>query len=367
MAGASMAGDEIGNLTMMQLLYEIAHAVNGSLRLDDTLQAVLRAIQETLDVRGVVIRLLNPAANALEVAASVGVSDEFLAALASEIRPDAPDSLPARVLAGATLHEPDWAAASHRGVGWEPRVTADLLAREGITGFLAVPLPVRGRVIGSLNLYCAVGCTFDEQVMTVMRAAADLAAVAIDNARLHSALLKIAEALTSTLELRPLLQQVLSSTVMEMNLRAASVRLIDKGGKKLELVAAHGLSERYLAKGTVVIAKSAIDRRVLAGEPVVLYDVADEQGFQYPEAAEAEGIESVLAVPLRVKDLVIGVLRVYSSQPRHFTRVGIDFLQSVAGLVAVAIENAKLYEALRARYEGLKVDVSEWYRFLSLG
>jgi GAF domain-containing protein len=39
----------------------------------------------------------------------------------------------------------------------------------------------------------------------------------------------------------------------------------------------------------------------------------------------------------------------------------------VAGIVAVAIENAKLYQALQARYEDLKLDVSEWYRFLTLG
>jgi GAF domain-containing protein len=64
---------------------------------------------------------------------------------------------------------------------------------------------------------------------------------------------------------------------------------------------------------------------------------------------------------------VVGVMRVYSAQPRHFTQVGINFLQSVAGLVAVAIENARLYEALQARYEGLKLEVSEWRRFLSLG
>jgi GAF domain-containing protein len=164
-----------------------------------------------------------------------------------------------------------------------------------------------------------------------------------------------------------LLRQVLAATVMEMGLKAASVRLLDKSGKRLELVAAHGLSERYLSKGSVEVSKSPLDRRLLAGETVALFDVAGEEGFQYPAAAAAEGIRSVLAVPLRVKEKVVGVMRVYSVQPRPFTPVGIAFLQSVSGLVAVAIENAKLYQALRVRYEGLKEDVSEWYRFLALG
>jgi GAF domain-containing protein len=201
----------------------------------------------------------------------------------------------------------------------------------------------------------------------LVRATADLAAVAIENARLHTSLFRIAQAITSSLELQPMLDQVLSATVLEMGLKAASVRLLDATGKKLELVAAHGLSERYLTKGPVTVLKSPIDQRLLAGESVTLYNVAEDPGFQYPAEAEAERIRSVLAVPLRVKERIIGGMRVYSAQPRPFTSVGIAFLQSVAGLVAVAIENAKLYEALQARYEGLKVDVAEWYRFLSLG
>jgi GAF domain-containing protein len=353
------------DLGLMQLMYGIAHAVNSSLDLHATLQAVLRSIQESLDVRAVVIRLLNADADALDVAASVGVSDEFLQNVHTSITPG---GVHAQVLGGQTVHVENLAAAQ---ADTPARITHALsdeqLHMEQLGGFLAIPLAVRERVFGSLDLYCTAGCGFSDTAITVLHAAADLAAVAIENARLHSALFKIAEALTSTLELQPLLKQVLDCTVMEMGLKAASVRLLDKKRQKLELVASHGLSEAYLAKGAVSLARSGIDQRVLAGEPVVVYDVAGEEGFQYPAAAAAEGIRSVLAVPLRVKEQPVGVLRVYSAQPRHFTPVGINFLQSVAGLVAVAIENARLYEALHARYEGLKLEVSEWRRFLSLG
>jgi uncharacterized protein YigA (DUF484 family) len=67
-------------MTYMVLLHNIAHATNSSLKLDDTLQAILSAVQETLGVRGVIVRLLNPNADALEVAASRGVSQGLLAA-----------------------------------------------------------------------------------------------------------------------------------------------------------------------------------------------------------------------------------------------------------------------------------------------
>jgi signal transduction protein with GAF and PtsI domain len=180
-------------------------------------------------------------------------------------------------------------------------------------------------------------------------------------------LFNIAQAVTSSLELHQLLDQVLAATVLQMNLKAASVRLLDKSGKRLELVAAYGLSDRYLAKGPILVAQSAIDRRVLAGESVALSDVGETPGFQYPAEAQAEGIHSVLAVPLRAKARIVGVMRVYSAQPRPFTAISTEFLLSVAGIVAVAIENAQLYQALQARYDDLKSEVAEWYRFLSLG
>jgi len=351
------------NQGMIPLFYRVAHVINSSLDLDTTLQAILRAVQEALNAKAVVIRLLNPNADALDVAASVGVSQAFLARVPARVEPG---NIHQRVLAGERVHISGLGQMDLTGA--EPHdLPTDLLASEQIDQMLAVPLQVRGRAIGSLGLYCTAGCQFDEPTLALVQAIAELAAISIENARLHTSLFRIAQALTSSLELQPLLDQVLAATVLEMGLKAASVRLLDGSGKRLELVAAHGLSERYLTKGAVVLAKSPIDQRLLAGETVVLYNVAEDPGFQYPAEAESEGIRSVLAVPLRVKDKIVGVMRVYSALPRPFTSVGIEFLESVAGLVAVAIENARLYQALRARYEGLKVDVSEWYRFLSLG
>jgi GAF domain-containing protein len=350
-----------GTLDTMQFFYRVAHAINASLKLEDTLQAILRAVQETPGAKAVVIRLLNPNADALEVAASIDISPALLARAPARL---ADDRIHQRVLAGETVFlkpaaDPAGATALD--------VPGDLLAREGIGGLLAVPLQVRGRAFGALDLYCSTDSDFDAEAILLVRAIADMAATAIENARLHSTLFNIAQAVTSSLELHQLLDQVLAATVLQMNLKAASVRLLDKGGKRLELVAAHGLSDRYLSKGPILVAQSPIDQRVLAGESVTLSDVAEIPGFQYPSEAEAEGIDSVLAVPLSAKDRIVGVMRVYSAQPRPFSSVSKEFLLSVAGIVAVAIENAKLYQALQTRYEDLKLDVSEWYRFLSLG
>ena len=144
--------------------------------------------------------------------------------------------------------------------------------------------------------------------------------------------------------------------------------LLGSEKQTLHLAAAYGLSETYLKKGAVKLAHSPIDRRVLqAGEPIAIDDVTRDSMFQYPDEAHLEGIRSVFVLPLRLKQTVIGVMRMYSSQARHFGNEEVAFAMAIADLGAVAIENAKLHQALKQRLEALKEDVDGWYRFLIFG
>jgi putative nucleotidyltransferase with HDIG domain len=78
--------------------------------------------------------------------------------------------------------------------------------------------------------------------------------------------------------------------------------------------------------------------------------VRTDQNFQYPEAAEAEGLRSVLSVPLRSRDEALGVLRIYARGKRRFQPREVELLTAFAHQAAVAIENAELYEDIRRNY-----------------
>ena len=93
--------------------------------------------------------------------------------------------------------------------------------------------------------------------------------------------------------------------------------------------------------------KAAID----AGKAIHLKDATSDGRFQYPESAKAEGLVSVLSAPLSVGGKVIGLIRVYSSEEREFTDDEDSFMMAVAAISAVAIENARLHDALRNNYE----------------
>jgi GAF domain-containing protein len=346
-----------GTLSNLEMLREAAQTVNGALQEPEIAEALLDQATAILRARAAVLRLLSPHGDKLLLAGARGVSDAYPAK-----HPDwaADSGVDKRALAGETVIIPD--ITSDGNVQYPGGAVAG-----GHKGLVAIPLRVRTQIIGVLQVYLDDTEKLRPEDITAIGTLADWGALALEKARLHQSLYRIAEALSSSLELAPILQQVLEAAVKEMWLKAASIRLLDPKDQVLHLVAAYGLSDAYLAKGTVHLAKSPVDQRVLRGSAVVLYDVERESGFEYPAEAAREGIRSVLAVPLRLKDRTLGVMRVYSVHARHFGPVAIGFLTSAADLVALAIENARLYAALQSRYEDLKLDVAEWHRFLALG
>lgn len=158
--------------------------------------------------------------------------------------------------------------------------------------------------------------------------------------------------ISSSLDLDDILAYLTEETTKSVDAKAASVRLVDQEGKRLEMRAVYGLSDEYLSKGPVEIARSPIDQRHLAGHPSQLEDVTQAEGFQYPQEAAREGIVSLASVPLIARGRPIGVLRVYTAHRRIFTDTEMRFLTAVADLAALAIENARLYNQMRANYEG---------------
>jgi GAF domain-containing protein len=197
-------------------------------------------------------------------------------------------------------------------------------------------------------------------------AIANLGAQVIRRSRLFEAFQGIAQNVNSSLDLKEVLTKLLFISVMELNVKAGSIRLLGPKRETLHLAASTGLSQEYIQKGAVKVAQSPIDQKVLQeGKPVSVTDLIEETVFQYPEEAQKEGIRSVFVIPLRAKAQVIGVMRLYSGKVRRFTPEEMNFAVAVADMGAVAIENAKLHEVLKQRLAALKEDVDGWYQFLA--
>ena len=165
------------------------------------------------------------------------------------------------------------------------------------------------------------------------------------------ALYEVAKVINASLEPSEVLEKITCCVTEAMGVKACSLRLLYARGKRLLMGAACGLSKGYLVKGPVLVRESGIDRKALAGKTIWIRDAQSDKGFQYTAEARKEKIRSVLVVPLLAGRKVIGVLRAYKGAERKFDRREIRFLEAVANLSAIALDNARLYNALKTNFD----------------
>ncbi len=139
------------------------------------------------------------------------------------------------------------------------------------------------------------------------------------------------------------LETIVREITQTMNLKGATIRLVNPKTNSLELAAATGLSDKYLQKGAVGLDKSVTD--ALTGRPVAIFDATNDPRMQYPKEAQSEGIASLAAIPMMFRGKVNGVLRLVTSEPHEFTMDEVDFASAVAELGAQLISNARIFEA----------------------
>lgn len=176
--------------------------------------------------------------------------------------------------------------------------------------------------------------------------------------RHYYSLYEAAAAVNSVRTPEEVLNSILESVAKALDAKGCSLMLLSPDKKLLLHTAAHGLSDRYVRKGPVSADKSIAE--ALAGKPVAVVNAVEDDRIQYQKQAKEEGITSILSVPVVLRGEVIGVMRVYTAELRHFTDADIYFVGAVANLGAIALENARLYDAVSKDYESLRLDLAEW-------
>jgi signal transduction histidine kinase len=157
----------------------------------------------------------------------------------------------------------------------------------------------------------------------------------------------VTRTVSSTLNLEEVLNLIAKSAAKAMHIKACTIRLLDEDGQVVDTIAAYGLSEQYLTKGPIDVEKSRhIYQTLSSGQPTIISDTSQDDRLQYPVETMAEGINSMLCVPLRIKDKTEGVICVYGTEPDHFSESDAEFLSALASEGAIAIENARTYQAL---------------------
>lgn len=335
-------------------LCELCESVAASDTIESLVEALTAGCMKVLNAKAAVVRLLDEKHEKLELASAKGVSDGYAAAGPEKV---SESPLDAAVIQGKLVEIPDVA----RDKRW---TQADQARGEGLGAVLAAPLCLKDRCIGVLYVYYDRPHAFSEPERGIARTLAAHAGIVLARLRIQReahVLEEISQAVNSSLEESQVLGTIVRHAAEVLGFKAASIRMLDEDGDQLQEKAAYGLSEAYLHKGPVDMAKSPLDQAVLAGEVITVTDGEMDARLQYPEEARREGVRSILCLPLVIKGRPVGVLRVYTSVPYRFTQSDIDFLKSLANHGAIAMENARLFEHLRRDYADLTRAVWKWY------
>ena len=167
--------------------------------------------------------------------------------------------------------------------------------------------------------------------------------------------------INSTLELSKILKLITEDATIALKAKGCIIHLLDKRDNKLKVSSYYGMSEAYINKGPVDADKSIMAS--MRGETVFIANAADNPLVQYPDKARIEGIATILSVPMSVKNNIIGVLRIYTAEPREYDKIELEFAAGLADMSAIAIENARIYSYLEINHQTLINDVSMWFDY----
>jgi phosphoserine phosphatase RsbU/P len=332
------------------LLLEVADALSTTLDLDTSLRRVAELVRKVIDYEIFAILLLNEKTQELHVRFQIGYPVHVAERLRIKVG-DGVTGLAAQqreaILVGDVTKDAQYIAAV-------PNVRSEL----------AVPLIVKNRLIGVIDIEAQQADYFHEEHKRLLTLIASRMAVGIENARLHTRtsrqartlmlLNEIARELTSILNLDELFKRIAELLSRLIDYQMFSILLLDAAGEKLQHRFSLRFQENIQLKHDVPIGSGVVGYAAQHKQAVLVPDVTKDSRYirLNPET------RSELAAPLIYKDKVIGVLDLEHTRRGFFTEDHKRTVSTLAAQVAIAIENAQLYEQIERQEKRLERDLS---------
>jgi sigma-B regulation protein RsbU (phosphoserine phosphatase) len=331
-------------------LLEVVEITNATLDLDTLLAGIAQATRRVIDYEIFSILLLNERTQELRMRFEIGHSQEVA------------DRLRIKVGKGITGQAAERReAVLVNDVSQEPNY---INAQDSVRSELAVPMIVKKRVVGVLDLQSRELGYFTEEHRRVLTLLAARIASGIENARLYTRIARqartltvlneISRELTSILDLDCLLQRVGELLHPLIDYHMFGVLLVDDSGKNLVHRFAVRFDKNVQIKDIMPIGSGLVGYAAQHKESVLVPDVSKDPRYIMlnPES------RSELCVPLILKDRVIGVLDLEHTKRGYFTEFHKLTLTTLAAQVAVAIENARLYQRISQQEQRLERDLA---------
>ena len=332
----------------LSTLFELSREVTGVLHLDELLSRIPRLIARLTNFGVFSVYLLDDATQELRIAYAEGYPEESAKLVRLKL---------GQGTVGAAVQEQR--SILLNDVRTDPRYIAVV---PGARATLVVPLRLKNKVIGALNLLSNELDAFDADDEAILRVFAASVAQAIANARLFASereyadtmetLAEVGREMSAILDLEELLTRVAHLVKRAIAYRTFGIALVNDVTQMVEFKVAIRYGEGAVT-APVPIGEGLLGYAVQHKEVVLVPDVSKDPRYinAVPDA------RSELVVPLLVKDRCIGAFDLESPELNAFSKRHVELLTLLASEAAVAIENARLWEAVRANEERIEKEL----------
>jgi sigma-B regulation protein RsbU (phosphoserine phosphatase) len=333
---------------LLDFLLEVSAATSETLDLDRLLANVSDIVKKVVECELFAILLYNERSQDLRIRFAVGHRPEIVDNLTLTLK----DGITG---AAAALREPVLVG----DVRNDPRYLSSI---DAVRTELAVPMIARRKLVGVIDVQSTRLNAYSEYDRTLLRLIATRVAVAIDNARLYRrvdrtnrtlrTLSAISSEISSILDLDELLAKISTSVRGLINFDAFSILLVDEEQKALR----HRFSIRYdqlVNIDNIPLGKGVTGAAAESREAVRVQDTSKDPRY----IASHPGIRSEVAIPLIVRDRVVGVMDLENDKVGFFTDEHVRTLTLLAPQIGNSLENARLYQEVAVRERRMDTDL----------
>ena len=337
-------------LPVESLLLDVADVLATSLDLDTTLRRVAEVVRKVIDYEIFAILLLNEKTQELRFRFQVGYPPEFAERARVKVG-DGVTGLAAQSRQAVLIND---VREDSRYIEAVPNVCSEL----------AIPLITKNRVIGVIDIEGREPGAFTDEHVNILTLVASRMAAGIENAQLYTRTTKqarillllneIARELTSILNFDELLGRIAELVRRLIDYQMFSILLLDPAGEKLQHRFSLRFNENIHLKHEIPLGRGLVGYAAEHQQAVLVPDVSKDERYVLanPET------KSELAVPLIYKNKVVGVLDLEHTRRGFFTEEHQRTMTTLAAQIAIALENARLYEEIERQERRLERDLS---------
>jgi len=244
----------------------------------------------------------------------------------------------------------------------------------------AFPLIARDSIFGALNLYSSQPNFFTPERIELVQNLTHIVALALESARLFGetqerirkiqALHNIDIAIAGSMDVRVILNVALDEVLRQLNVDAADVFLYSPYSQSLEYTAQKGFRTELFKAMSIRLGEGIAGRIALERRSIKILNLAEEKSWIRKSIINEEGFVSYYGVPLIAKGQLLGVLEVFKRTPMEEDEEWEEYLETLAGQIAIALDNARLLESLeranRELFEAYDKTLEGWAYALDL-